>query len=372
MSINFRFSFAIITVLALIGNPLAFAYHIPSNNFDTSLIDLKIVDVQIISMDDTPGYFNDNSDLLKVTVKVTNNGVNYFLVSDKMFKIFVMQQGLDSQGNKIMGIVDNYYTVYDDELEVRYDNLQSREFFEECNFTNDQVKIGDYMVFTACFDVLRIRNNEILNLDDSKKFYLVMMNNSQATSCPNCIEIPLTSQNLYGNYQFPEWVQNLFDWHNKGIISDKEYQDSIEYLVNRGIIKTPEDKTPLSISLDEKNQELKKHQEQLSLAYQNNLFASTVRSYKSGYDEKIFSGVTCEKHDSVVTLSSDYINYDDYYAVVFFKLLVFDDSDKVVSTGLSKLVDVYPNHLRHFSVSTPYAEKMNHCFVMIDSKFPKE
>ena len=372
--INFNlFTHFMIIGLGLIGIPFAFAYHFPSIDYDTSLIELKIIDHQILPLDDTPTYYFDNSDLLKITVKVTNNGVDYFLVSDKMFKIFVMEQDLkNSQVDTIFEIVDNYDTAYDDELEVRYDDFQSREFFEECDYTNDELGIGESKVFTVCYDILRIWNNEVLNLDDSKKYYLVMMNNNQATSCPNCKKILLSSQELYNKYHFPEWVHNLFDWHNKGIISDKEYQDSIEYLVTTGIIYKTGDETYLSVALEDKNQQLKKHQERLSLAYQTNLYVSYIRFYESGYDEKTFSGVTCKKHNNIVTLSGDYTNDDDYYNAVFFKLLVFDDLENVVSTGLSKMVDVVPKEFRHFSVSTPYTEKMNRCFVMTDSKFPKE
>lgn len=371
MSLNFHFGLAMIIGLGLIGIPFAFAYHFPSIDYETSLIDLKIIDLQILSLDDTPSYYLDNSDLLKITVKVTNNGVDYFIVSDKMFKIFVMEQVLNSQGDAIFEIVDNYDTAYDDELEVRYDDFQSREFFEECDYTNDELGIGESKVFTVCYDVLRIWNNEVLNLDDSKKYYLVMMNNNQATSCPNCKEILLSSQ-LYDKYHFPEWVHNLFEWHNKGIISDQEYKDSIEYLVRTEIVHETVDNTPLSVSLEDKNQQLKKHQERLSLAYHTNLFVSYIRFYELDYDEKILSGVTCKKHNNIVTLSGDYINDDDFYDAVFFKLLVFNDLENVVSTGLSKIVDVAPNEFRHFSVSTPYAEKMNRCVVTIDSKFPKE
>jgi hypothetical protein len=257
-------------------------------------------------------------------------------------------------------------------LEVRYDDFQSREVFEECDYTNDEVGIGESKVFTVCYDVLRIWNNEVLNIDNSKKYYLVMMNNYQATSCPNCKKILLSSPEHYNNYHFPEWVHNLFEWHNRGIISDQEYRDSIEFLVTAGIIHKTVDTTDLSAALEDKNQQLKKHQERLSFAYKTNLYVSYLRFYESDYDEKIFSGITCKKHNNIVTLSGDYTNDDDYYDTIFFKLLVFDELENVVSTGLAKIVDVVPGEFRHFSVSTPHSEKMNRCFVMIDSKFPRE
>ena len=374
MWLNFHFILAVVIVFTVNGTSFAQAINLPSNDYDVSLTDVKIVDLQVLSLDDTPGYYFDNSDLLKITINVTNNGIDYFLVSDKMFKVWVMEPDLrkSSQGSEVLEIVDNYYTSYDDALEVRYDNLQSRELFEECDYTNDRVRIGESKVFTLCYDVLRIWNNEILNIDESKKYYLVMMNINQATSCPNCKKILLSSQELDNNYHFPEWVQNLFEWHNQGIISDLEYQNSIKYLVAIGIISKIGDKNLLPATLEDKNQQLKEYQALLSLAQQTNLYVSFMKFYESDYDEKILSGVLCKKQNNIVTLSADYTNDDTYYDTIFFKLLVIGELDNVVSTGLSKIVDVVPKEFRHFEVSTPYAGKMNTCFIMIDSKFPQE
>jgi len=129
------------------------------------------VDIQTIFMDDTPGYYFDNSDLVKISINVTNNGVDYFLLNDKMLKIWVMEPDFrkSSPDNEVFVMVDNYYTTYDDGLEVRYDNFQSRELFEECDYTNERIRIGVSKVFTVCYDILRIWNNEVLNMDGQKK-----------------------------------------------------------------------------------------------------------------------------------------------------------------------------------------------------------
>lgn len=372
---SFHFILAAIIIVGLIGFPLAFAIHLSSNDYDVNMIDIRIVDLQVLSLDDTPGYYSDNSDLVKITINVTNNGVDYFLVSDKMFKIWVMEPDFrkSTQEDEVLEIVDNYYTSYDDELEVRYDDLQSRELFEECDYTNDRVRIGESMVFTLCYDILRIwNNNKILQLDDSKKFYLVMMTINQATSCPNCKKILLSSQELDNKYHFPEWVQNLINWHSQGIVSDIEYQNTIKYLVSKGIILKTGDESYLPPTLEDKNKQLKEHQARLSLAQQTNLYVSHMKFYESDYDDKILSGVLCKKQNNIVTLLADYTNDDAYYDAIFFKLLVIDERDNVVSTGLSKIVDVVPKEFRHFEVSTPYAGKLNSCYIMIDSKFPQE
>jgi hypothetical protein len=358
----------IIVVLVLIGIPSAFA-----NDYDVSLIDVKIVDLQIISLDDTPGYYQDNSNLIKITLNVTNNGLDYFLVSDKLFKIWVMEPNFrkSTADNTVFEIADNYYTFYDDELEVRYDDLPSRELFEECDYIHDRVFIGESKVFTICFDVLKIWNNDFPNLDGSKKNYLVMMANHQSTTCPNCKKLLLSTPEVDQKMHFPNWTRNLVNWHNQGIISEQEYQNSIEYLVVKGIISKVADEVNSTMSLTSKNQQLKEHQARLSLALQPNLNVSAMNFYESKFADDVFSGIICKKQNNIVTLSGDYTNDDYFYQAVFFKLLLFDDSGNVVNIGMAKIVDVVPEDLRHFSVSIPHKDKINSCLIMVDSKFKK-
>ena len=111
--------FVFLIILVGIGVPFGFAYGI--NYYDLDLIDLKVVDIQVLSMDDTPDFPLDDSDLLKVTINVTNNSPDNFLVQDKMFKIWVLVPNFIDNNNEVFEMVDNYYTSYDDELEVRYD-----------------------------------------------------------------------------------------------------------------------------------------------------------------------------------------------------------------------------------------------------------
>jgi len=183
MSKRFQYSIVssvfLLLIISMISIPQAQAFR--TTYYDLDLIELKIVDVQMLLMNDTPGYYLDDADLLKSTVNVTNNNLDYFLVQDKMFKIWVMEHDIlkSTTENEVLKMVDNYDTTYDANLEVRYDDLPSRELFEECNYTNDRISIGESKVFTLCFDVLRIWQNEILNLDGKKKYFLVMMDNGR-------------------------------------------------------------------------------------------------------------------------------------------------------------------------------------------------
>ena len=343
-----KFNFSLITIVSLliIVVPPVFAIYLPSIENDLNLVDLKVVDLQILSMDDTPWEYLDNADLVKITINVTNNGLDYLLLDNKMLILWAMEPDYrkSSSDNEILELVDNYSTIYDDELEVIYENLESRELFDECDHIHERIRIGQSKVFTICYNVLRIWHNEVLTIDGQKQYYIVMMDNQYASSCPNCKKIPLSTISVpTTKYYTPRWVQNLFEWNQRGIISDQEFEYSIKYLVTRGIISKENEKMQ-PITMENKNLQLKEHQARLSLAQQNN----------------------------IVTLSGDYTNDGAYYQAVFLKLLVFNDLGDVVDAGLAKIVDVTQNDFRHFSVSTPYKEKINSCLVMIDSKFPQE
>jgi len=369
--LKFLFILTIIITLAIIGTPLVFAIYFPSIDNDMDLITLEIIDTQIIFLDDSIQDYLNNSDLVKITIKVTNDELDYFLLNDNMIKLWVMEPDYrkSTPDNKVFDLVDNYSTIYDDELEVIYDNLPSRELFEECDWIIERIRIEQSKEITVCYNILRSWNNEVLNIDGEKQYYLVMMNNHQATSCPNCKKILLSSFEANSGLQTPIWIQKLFIWYSLGKISEQDFGNSIEYLVAVGIIPEEKEKIQPESTLENKNQQLKEHQTRLSLAQQTNLYVSAMSFYETNHPEN-FTGVICKKQNNVVTLSGDYTNDDTYYEAVFFKLLLFDGLNNVVSTGLSKIVDVLPGEFSHFSVSTPYKGKINSCFVMIDSKFP--
>ncbi len=166
----------------------------------------------------------------------------------------------------------------------------------------------------------------------------------------------------------PDWIQNILEWHKQGLISYQEYQNSIEYLVEMGIITEDAFKKEIQLMLAEKNMQLKDHQAKLLLAQQTNLYVSSMNFYESKYNDE-FSGVLCKKQNNIVTLSGDYTNDDIYYYTVFFKLILFDEFGNVVANGLSKIEDVTSKDFRNFSVSAPYKGNIDQCLVMVDSKF---
>ena len=353
----------------VIGTPMAFGIHQPSIDNDLDNVTVEIIDTQILSMDDTPWDYLDNADLVKITIKVTNENLDYFLLNDKMMKLWAMEPDYrkSTPEKEVLDLVDNYSTIYDDELEVIFDNLQSRELFEECDWIIERVRMGESKEITVCYNVLRIWHNEVLSLDGEKQYFLVMMNNQQASSCPNCKKIPVTSQGFVGK-EVPQWIQNLSIWYSQGRITEQDFVNSIDYLTKTGVIDKIANGEQLSSILEDKNRQLKEYQARLSLAEQKNLYVSAMNFYDSRFDDD-FSGVTCKRQNNIVTLSGDFKNEDTIYGTIFFKLLIFDGFENVVATGLSKIVDVTPNDFRQFSVSTPHDGEIRSCLVMVDSKF---
>lgn len=360
------------------GAQNAFAYTSPSLDYDLDLLDLDVIDVQVLFMDDETGYWLDNADLLKVTINVTNNGLEHFILLDKMFRIWVMEKGYVDDGtvmNDYKSIVDNYETVYDSHLEVTYDYPHSRELFEECDWVNKLLQVGDSKFFTICFDVLRIWNNEPMNIDGLKQYYLVMMNNQFSTSCPNCLKVHLSKYPIIG-VDLPEWLQTVIGWYYDGLITLKDIENSFLFLNRTGIVSNfsvnnLEKEFSQITALEQKIRQLKQHQASLTLNQDNQLYVSSTNFYDSQYLGD-FSGLNCKKQNNIVTLSGDYTNKEDIsYDVMVFKLLILDDFGNVVATGLSKLVEVEPDDYRHFSVSAVYDQKINHCLVLVDSKFSR-
>ena len=372
-----KFHLGILLGIFLVTMLIPNVYGLVISSKDLSQVSLEVLDTQVLYMDDTPGYYLDNADLIKVTVKVTNNEEGYFSVHDKMFRVWAMEvdQLKSTPDNEVLKQVDNYFTIYDDELEVNYDNLQSRELYEECDIINKILKPNVPQIFTVCYEVLRSWTGNAVNLAGPQKYFLVLSDTTQGSSCHRlCHKMPLYNNYASDYLEIPTWVGNLFDWNSKGVIPDSQLQTTLRYLEEKGVLSQPikeKQSVDAELSLDEKNQMLKEYQAQIAASQSSNLYVSGMTFYETKYFED-FSGVLCKQQNNIVTFSGDFINDDEFYDAIFFKLLLFDVKSNVVGTGLSKVVDVTPGEFRHFEVSSPTKEKFHHCLAVIDSKFLKE
>jgi hypothetical protein len=332
--------------------------------YDLSKVSLKITNVQVLSMDDTPGYETDDASLVKITITVTNNDLERFVVLDKMFELWIVEPS--KTDSKEFNVIDNHDTTWDDEFEVRYEKMNSRELYNECDRTIEDIKIGASLNFTLCYDILKSVNKGGVNLEGSKKYLLVMMDNHQSTSCPNCKKIQLTNDLGLQTCYMPKWVQGLYVWKEKRLISESDLQNALDYLASRDTVTGIDSKSANALFF--KNKELAKYQSILSEAYSKNRFGSTVEIFESKYSDE-FSGVVCKKQNNIITFDADYANDNVKYNTIFFRLRVYDDSGDMIAQGLSKIVNVAPKSYRHLSISTPFVEHPSYCLVSVDSKF---
>lgn len=331
---------------------------------DLSSIDLAVTNILVLPMDDTPKYNQDDADLIKVTVRVTSNSSDYFVLQDKMFELWIMKPS--KSDSSVLEAVDTFDTTYDDEFAVIYEKMNSRELFNECDQTIKSLLLGKPLEFTLCYNILKIRNDGGIKMDDQKKYVLVMMDNQQTGSCPNCkkILLPIPDQE-----PSPDWIGRLFEWKNQGLISEKDLQNSLNYLASVGISTSVQKTDESDFALALKNKEFARYQNSLAEAYGRNLFVSSIKMFQSVHEDK-FTGVVCKKQNNIITLDADYTNEDARYGTIFFRLKVYDDFGNPYAEGLAKIVDVAPKSFRHLSVSTPSIQNASYCEVRVDSKFP--
>jgi len=221
-------------------------------------IEVEIVELKIFPMYDKPRDPLDDSDVLVIKFEITNKGIDYFVLSDKMFKILVLDPSFPVGKGKPESsyIVDNYFTLYDDELEVKYDDYPNLEVFEDCDYLHDRIFVNQTKTYSICFDVLRKWNNEVLNIDGSKHYFLVLMDHARSNSCPNCVENLLSSEMMSSDYKkilsssklqkildenyianLPSWIQKTIEWYNQGLISETELVFLVEFLIENKLFE---------------------------------------------------------------------------------------------------------------------------------------
>ena len=156
---------------------------------DLSNLDFKVLDVQkffIPKWIDEPGDF---SDIIQVKFNVTNNGLEHFVVYKDMFQIDVIDPR--EQYQKFPRtyqdyMVDNYYPQYIEDFKLRFQDIALPQSLFECELLNHSLKINQTRTLSVCFDVKQKWSNHPLDLNGPRLYYVVMMDNKHATSCPNC------------------------------------------------------------------------------------------------------------------------------------------------------------------------------------------
>ena len=163
---------------------------------DLNMIDFELIETSVISI---PYWIEeplDSSDILKVKFKITNNGLENFLIYKDMFRIDVEDPSIiyrDPSRPPNDFVVENYYPEYSEDFKLRFQDLPIEQTYDDCILINHGIPVNQSKTLTICFDIKRKWNMESLDFSGDKQHYLVMMDNKFAYSCPNCIRVLLTT-----------------------------------------------------------------------------------------------------------------------------------------------------------------------------------
>jgi hypothetical protein len=159
-------------------------------------IDFELIETSVVSI---PYWIEeplDTSDILKVKFKITNNGPETFLIYKDMFRIDVEDLSIiyrEPSRSPNDFLVENYYPEYSEDFKLRFQDLPIEQTYNDCVLIDHGIPANQSMTLTICFDIKRKWHMESLDLIGDKQYYLVMMDNKFAYSCPNCIRVLLTS-----------------------------------------------------------------------------------------------------------------------------------------------------------------------------------
>jgi len=165
--------------------------------------DMKQLNFTVISVEkffipkwiDEPG---DYSDILKIKFNVTNNSLENFSVYKNMFQIDVVDPTkFDVRRPNQANLVDNYYPHYIEDFKLRFQDISLPSELSECVLLNHSLRINQTKTLSVCFDVRQKWTNQPMDFGGPRQYYLVMMDNKFASSCPNCKSILL--DNYYKN-----------------------------------------------------------------------------------------------------------------------------------------------------------------------------
>lgn len=138
---------------------------------------------------DEPG---DYSDIIKIKFNVTNNGLENFSVYKNMFQIDVVDPTeFDPRQPNRVNLVDNYYPQYIEDFKLRFQDISLPSELSDCVLLNHSLRINQTKTLSVCFDVRQKWSNRPLDFEGTRQYYLVMMDNKFASSCPNCKSILL-------------------------------------------------------------------------------------------------------------------------------------------------------------------------------------
>jgi len=185
----------ILVLLITPGLFLSSAYGTEYNGID--MIDFELIETTVIPV---PYWIDepiDYSDILKIKFKITNKEINNFKVYKDMFHIALEDPSVIyrdfSRPTNDFGI-ETYYPQYFEHFKIRFQDIPIEGNYDDCVLINHRIPINQTKELTVCFDIKRKWIMQPTNLTGELGYYLVMMDNQNTSSCPNCERVKLTSK----------------------------------------------------------------------------------------------------------------------------------------------------------------------------------
>ncbi|MFZ0185083.1 MAG: hypothetical protein WAL88_09670 [Nitrosotalea sp.] len=152
----------------------------------------------------------------------------------------------------------------------------------------------------------------------------------------------------------PSWVKNTAKWWGEGQISDSDYIQSLQWLIDNGILNISKSNSMQSVP------------PQSSQDQQN---APQVQSNTADG----FSGTQCARDPiapSVVHMTGKYTNGAQPYSFVSLKLGLLDSSGNVVATGAGIISNIGTYSTKIFDASAIYAGQFSSCDIQVETQLP--
>ena len=240
--------FAIIPLILSIGIAQAYGPVL----YDLDLIELNELETKVIPINQWIHGPHDYSDVLKVKFKITNKGIEHYFLHKNMFRadVFKIIEGEAGEDLQIKYPLDRYYPQSLDNLKIRFQDIELGDSLDDCIFLRHSIPIDASKILTVCFDVLRKWGGEVLKLDGSKQYVLVLMDSKFSDTCPNCKRLLLSTdsepvgEQAQKNTKIPEWIKRVTDYWMSEQIDDSGFVQVIEYLVQNEIISIPYAEAP--------------------------------------------------------------------------------------------------------------------------------
>ncbi len=159
------------------------------------------------------------------------------------------------------------------------------------------------------------------------------------------VGIMLNVYNVSGQtaLEIPSWIKNTAKYWVEDSISDEEFVQAIQWLINENIVTIPQ---------------------------QGN---STQQVQDEDAVPGVFSNVKCTQGYQYIKMTGKYTNGDTAYSIVSIKMALLDVDGDVLATGSGLLTNVEPRTTKYFDALSVFSgESYDSCEIEISSALPKE